>query len=633
VLGDGAAGKALCHWLLWVAFGTAAVTSAVRAAQVPEERLPWSLMALAWSSYVAGGLVFNIGQHGSSAGFPSLPDTLWLGWYPSAIAAFALLLRRRGLVHSRGLWLDGLIGALTVASLGAVVLFPRALDGGGVLSAVYAMMDLSVIGFVMVMGAFEGWRPDRTWACVGLGVLGIAVGDSFYLVQASDGAWTPGNLVDLPYIFGAVLLIAAAWQPHRPPVQPEGVARLFTVPMVFAAAAMGLEMTELFTEMARSAHVVLTATLALIVVRLGVTFRDYTVVLATSRHEALTDAITGLGNRRRLMAELESAVASGDPVVVAIFDLDGFKHYNDAYGHAAGDALLTRLGRALGHAVQGIGTAYRLGGDEFCVLLPGNRASTAPALAVAVEALTEDGEGFAIGNSHGAVEVPAEASDSIGALKAADQQMYARKNARPTSAFRQTRDVLVGVLAEREPDLHDHVLDVGRLAAETARRLGLAEQEVSHVVAGAELHDVGKIAIPDAILHKPGPLDPQEWMFMKRHTIIGERFLLGVPALKDAAGFVRSSHEAWDGSGYPDALSGEAIPLGARIISVCDAFAAMTANRPYRGARAATAAIAELRRCAGTQFDPAVVEAFCAVAAELQAPPPSADAVATGRAA
>jgi diguanylate cyclase (GGDEF)-like protein len=325
------------------------------------------------------------------------------------------------------------------------------------------------------------------------------------------------------------------------------------------------------------------------------------------------------------MADLEAAVASGDPTVAAIFDLDGFKHYNDAFGHAAGDALLTRLGRALGAAVAGRGGAYRLGGDEFCVLLCGDRVATEAVVARAVEALTEDGEAFSIGSSHGIVEIPAEAADAMCALKTADQRMYARKNARPTSAFSQTRDLLVGVLAEREPDLHEHVLDVGRLAAETARRLGLDDQEIAHVVAGAELHDVGKIAIPDSILHKPGPLDEDEWLFMKRHTIIGERFLLGVPALRDAARFVRSSHEAWDGGGYPDALAGETIPLGARIISVCDAYAAMTADRPYRGAMPADDAIAELQRCAGSQFDPAVVEAFCAVAAELDpAPPPHA---------
>ena len=128
------------------------------------------------------------------------------------------------------------------------------------------------------------------------------------------------------------------------------------------------------------------------------------------------------------------------------------------------------------------------------------------------------------------------------------------------------------------------------------------------------MHDVGKTAIPDAILNKPGPLDAKEWHFMHRHTVIGERIILAAPSLAPTAGLVRSSHEAFDGSGYPDGICGEAIPLGARIIAICDAFDAMTSSRAYRGARSDQDAIAELRRCSGTQFDPAVVDVFCALA-------------------
>src|SRR6185295_17327313 len=126
----------------------------------------------------------------------------------------------------------------------------------------------------------------------------------------------------------------------------------------------------------------------------------------------------------------------------------------------------------------------------------------------------------------------------------------------------------------------------------------------------AELHDVGKIAIPDAILQKTGPLDEGEWAFMRRHTLIGERILMAAPALRSVAKLVRSSHERWDGGGYPDGLRSEQIPLGARVVAVCDAFDAMTTNRPYRHRVNQPAAMAELRACAGTQFDPQVVQAF-----------------------
>ena len=131
----------------------------------------------------------------------------------------------------------------------------------------------------------------------------------------------------------------------------------------------------------------------------------------------------------------------------------------------------------------------------------------------------------------------------------------------------------------------------------------------------AELHDVGKVAIPDAIINKPGPLDDDEWAFMRRHTLIGERIVAAAPALGAVAQLVRASHERWDGDGYPDAIAGEDIPLGARIVAVCDAYDAIVSDRPYRRGRSAAEAMVELHRCAGTQFDPAVVDAFAAVLA------------------
>jgi HD-GYP domain-containing protein (c-di-GMP phosphodiesterase class II) len=143
-----------------------------------------------------------------------------------------------------------------------------------------------------------------------------------------------------------------------------------------------------------------------------------------------------------------------------------------------------------------------------------------------------------------------------------------------------------------------------------ARRLEVEGEELEHVRHAAELHDVGKMAIPDAILDKPGPLDPTEWSFIRRHTIIGERIVAAAPALRQVAALVRASHEHWDGSGYPDGLAGDEIPLGARIVAVCDAFDAMVANRPYRVGMPPDLALAELWRCAGSQFDPAVVSAF-----------------------
>ena len=155
-----------------------------------------------------------------------------------------------------------------------------------------------------------------------------------------------------------------------------------------------------------------------------------------------------------------------------------------------------------------------------------------------------------------------------------------------------------------------HVQDVAELCERVALRAGMTEDRLGPVVQAAALHDIGKAAIPDAILNKPGPLDEEEWAFLHRHTLIGERIMLAAPALAAAAQLVRSSHEHWDGRGYPDGLAGEEIPLGARIIAACDAFEAMTSDRAYRRAMSPEVALDELRRCAGTQFDPNVIAAL-----------------------
>jgi diguanylate cyclase (GGDEF)-like protein/PAS domain S-box-containing protein len=336
---------------------------------------------------------------------------------------------------------------------------------------------------------------------------------------------------------------------------------------------------------------------------------------AQLEHLAYHEALTGLPNRRRLMEDLERA--DGRHLLV-FFDLDGFKVYNDSFGHLEGDLLLRRLGRKLRDAVGQRGVAFRLGGDEFCILAPMPDYEDEELIAACLEALSEQGEGFTVQASWGGVVVPDEAPDATSALVMADQRMYADKGVGRVSAKQQTRDVILRVLAERHPDLHAHSGAVAVLARSVGERLGIAGPELDDLERAAELHDIGKIAIPDAILNKPGPLDIEEWDFMRRHTLIGESMLSAAPVLQAAARIVRSSHERFDGAGYPDGLRGEQIPLASRIVFVCDAFHAMTSDRPYGAAGSVDAALEELAECAGTQFDPVVVEAFQAEISALE---------------
>ena len=337
-------------------------------------------------------------------------------------------------------------------------------------------------------------------------------------------------------------------------------------------------------------------------------------------HQALHDPLTGLANRRSLVADLERGIAaatSGRPLLLALFDLDGFKTYNDTFGHPAGDALLTRLARRLETELGDAATAYRVGGDEFCVLSTAEDPHALPQLAA--EALAEHGEGFTVTASHGSVLLPIEASTATEALREADRRMYARKNSDSrSSAGRQSADVLLRILSERSPSLGVHLDEVTALCDAVAQQMGMPEADRSPLLQAASLHDVGKAAIPDEILHKPGPLNDDEWAFMRRHTLIGERILSAAPALSRAARLVRWSHERYDGKGYPDKLAGQSIPLASRIIAVCDAYDAMVSDRPYKDRTDVREARAELRRCAGQQFDPEVVEVFCAVLEERE---------------
>jgi diguanylate cyclase (GGDEF)-like protein len=330
-------------------------------------------------------------------------------------------------------------------------------------------------------------------------------------------------------------------------------------------------------------------------------------LLGASRVEARTDALTTLGN-------LAAAVAAppGSPeLLLVMFDLDGFKQYNDTFGHAAGDELLHRLGARLARAAEEhSGSAYRMGGDEFCVLAHPSTESVEKLLDDTLAALSDNGERWKIGCSYGAVWIPSEALTESAGLKLADERMYANKVGR-LSASRQITDALLQVLTEQHTVVGDHPDSVAELAGAIATDLGEPAYEVARIELAGRLHDIGKSAIPAAILDKPGPLNEREWEFIHRHPAIGERIVLAAPALAGTAELIRSSHERSDGQGYPDGLVGTDAPIGSRIIAVCDAFDAMTTDRPYRDAITADAALLELQRAAGTQFDPTIVEQFC----------------------
>jgi two-component system, cell cycle response regulator len=600
---------------------SAALSCLVRGFISRAERGRWLSLGGGLLCLFGGELYYTLHlSHLAKPPYPSLADGLYLAFYPAGYAALVLFAPRASRQLRACLWLDGLMSALAVGALAAAVLLqPIVASTGGARLEVattlaYPLGDVTLLAFVVGLLALNAWKPSRSWTLIAAGLGTMAVADSVFLWQSANGAYVEGGALDALWPAAALLLGHAAWQPSaREATRLEGW-RLLAMPALFTLIPVGLLVYGNLKPMNSLALALGAAALVVAVVRMGYTFSNTLRITAEATAAALTDSLTGLGNRRALLAELERELTdagAANSAVLVLFDLDGFKDYNDTFGHPAGDALLVRLGRRVEQAVAGCGSAYRLGGDEFCVVLRFDPDRVGDDLDRAVAAMHERGEGFEVSSSHGTVILPAEAHESARALQLADQRLYAQKGVRRRQATtQQVRDVLLQMVTERVPELRDHIDDVALLAQGVGRRLGLRAHELQDLVRAAELHDMGKMAIPDALLSKPGPLDASEWEFMRQHTVIGERMLHVAPALAGVARLVRCSHERMDGTGYPDGLAGEEIPLGARIVAVCDAFDAMTSDRPYRRAMSADAAVAELLRHAGTQFDPDVVAAF-----------------------
>jgi len=351
---------------------------------------------------------------------------------------------------------------------------------------------------------------------------------------------------------------------------------------------------------------------------------------------ALTDPLTGLGNHRhfheRLQRELAQAEQENRTLSLCLVDIDDFKHINDSYGHPVGDRI---LGQVASRLRQG-GESFRLGGDEFAVLLPGLDARDAVAVArsiverVGAAQLEQVGE---LTVSAGVATFPIQGVGRDELIRLADSALYWAKEDGKNRArayepayveLKQLQQLaetgdraaryraaasLAKAVDARDAYTGSHSERVGELAARIARRLGLDDAQIELTRLAASLHDLGKLAIPEEILRKPGALNESEQLVLQRHPQIGYRMLesLGVEPIAE---WVLHHHERWDGDGYPDRLRADEIPLGARIIFVADAYDAMTSERVYRKPLSSREALEELERCSGSQFDPAIVDAF-----------------------
>lgn len=378
---------------------------------------------------------------------------------------------------------------------------------------------------------------------------------------------------------------------------------------------------------------------------------------ANRRLEALAtiDPLTSLPNHRTIMARIEDELAlyksTSQTCAILFLDIDRFKRINDTWGHRAGDEILREVGKRLVNTVRREDFVGRYGGEEFAIVLINIGLEEAVQVAERLRAalaqdpcLWEAGEAgeqpivsIPVTGSFGVSVYPQHGTTREALIEAADSAMYqAKRRGRNqvcvasdefSSLQRQAKmhvdlqkqetsvvQALVAVANAHDVDTSNHARRMIQMVEATARQLGCSDEEVQLAQMAALLHDIGKIGIPDHILHKPGPLSEEEWSVMRRHPKIGHQILAQVgEKFEQVSHIVVAHHERWDGRGYPYGLSEDMIPLGARILSVADSYDAMTSDRPYRAALSEAEAQAELRNCAGHQFDPHVVEAFIRV--------------------
>ena len=380
------------------------------------------------------------------------------------------------------------------------------------------------------------------------------------------------------------------------------------------------------------------------------------VVLLRTATEAAVDALTGCLNRQATLTCLADELARAEryerPLSIGLIDLDHFKQVNDTHGHAVGDLVLNHVAEVLGSDLRDVDVLGRYGGEEFLLILPETPVVSAAIVAEKLRQRVHADPGVVYDDDPIPVTVSIGVAGGVGRelaldrmIRDADASLYAAKalgrdqvylfresdpdrliarrpvraEARQTAfevgreALAAANDVLRGRLRDRPAWAGGASVVIAEIAVSVATAIGLPEAEIERIRTASLLHDLGKLAIPDEILHKPDGLDEAEWRTVTEHPRIGQIVLEQAGALRDAAEIVLHHHEWFDGRGYPYGLSGEDIPLGARIVTIADAYEAMVSGRPYRGAISHADALRELADCAGTQFDPTLVRVFASL--------------------
>jgi diguanylate cyclase (GGDEF)-like protein len=426
----------------------------LRAGAIASERRAWVLLGAAILAWAAGEIYWTAYiLDNPDAPYPSLADAGYLAFYPLAYAGLVVLVRARAHEIDWRLWTDGAIAALGTAALGAAFVFDFVAERttGTTLevatSLAYPLGDIGMLAMIVGVIALTGWRPGRTWSLLLAGLAAMVVADIAYTVQATGGFVPTGNWIDPIYLISATCIGAILWQPSAAGIEPErlGNRRELMVPAIFATVMVGLFAMQYTSATSGLTTTLWAATMLAVILRLAMSVRENRALLEQVR----TDSLTGIGNRGGMQVDFESACerAGEAPVSLVLFDLNGFKRYNDTFGHPAGDELLARLGRDLRAAVGDAGAAYRMGGDEFCVLVYGSAETVDAVKRRAAQALTASNHRVEVSASWGAVALPEEAKSPSEAMQLADLRMYAQKESRRVARDDERLDTTVSVQA------------------------------------------------------------------------------------------------------------------------------------------------------------------------------------------
>jgi two-component system cell cycle response regulator len=410
----------------------------VRARGAGRERVAWVLIGGAMLTWAAAEIYWTAYIEGNpDAPYPSPADIGYLAFYPLAAAGLYQLLRARASELDWRLWMDGLIAALGTGALGAALIFEFVADrtsGTSIQVATtlaYPLGDIVLLSLVVGIAALTRWRPGRTWTLLLAGLLTMSVADVAFTLQSFEAALPGGDWVEPIYLISAVFIGAAAWQSGTGAIHRQARFdgwRELMVPAFFAGVMIVLFALQYFSSAGGLTTVLWAATMIAVIVRLGMSVRENKRLLEQVR----TDHLTGLGNQGRMQVDLAARClrAEQEPLALLLLDLNGFKHYNDTFGHPAGDAMLKRLGAQLREAVGTEGAAYRMGGDEFAVLTAGDDGRNGAVAKRAAEAMTAAGPGFELSAAWGTATIPAEADTPTAAMQLADVRMYAQKESR-----------------------------------------------------------------------------------------------------------------------------------------------------------------------------------------------------------